>query len=183
MPRTSPSGLLSRGTESSQTLRWRGNHAVAAVPDSHPDCRWPHRDCRATVFVSRARLVICESDMCMRMKLAAPKLLSALVEADIDAVLDKKASHAPRPRASIDVPCFYLNDCFVLAAAICGKRLHWRLPFSLLRPPLSPRPMRFRSTMPKSMTQVSSACSCTTTILQSDGNRPTSRVASCRTTR
>jgi hypothetical protein len=24
------------------------NHAVAAVPDSHPDCRWPHRDCRAT---------------------------------------------------------------------------------------------------------------------------------------
>jgi hypothetical protein len=26
----------------------RDNHAVAAVPDSHPDCRWPHRDCRAT---------------------------------------------------------------------------------------------------------------------------------------
>jgi len=37
----------------------------------------------------------------MRMKLAAPGLFSALVEADIDAVLDKKASHAPRPRASI----------------------------------------------------------------------------------
>src|SRR5690242_18095123 len=24
------------------------NHAIAAVPDSHPDCRWPHRDRRAT---------------------------------------------------------------------------------------------------------------------------------------
>jgi subfamily B ATP-binding cassette protein HlyB/CyaB len=25
------------------------NHAAAAVPDFHPDCRWPHRDCRATI--------------------------------------------------------------------------------------------------------------------------------------
>jgi len=99
----------------------------------------------ATVSSCRGRGFSYVSLICMRMKLAAPRSFSALVEADIDAVLDKKASHAPRPRASIDVPCFYLNYCFVLAAAICGKPLHWRLPFSLLRPPLSPRPMRFKS--------------------------------------
>jgi hypothetical protein len=44
------------------------------------------------------------------------------------------------------VPYFYLHYCFVLAAAICGKRLHWRLPFSLLRPPLSPAQLTPSST-------------------------------------
>ena len=55
----------------------------------------------ATVFSCRGRGFSYVSLICMRMKLAAPGLFSALVEADIDAVLDKKASHAPRPRASI----------------------------------------------------------------------------------
>src|ERR1700730_54455 len=77
-------------------------------------------NCCDRFFVSR-RGFSYVSLICMRMKLAAPRLFSALMEADIDAVLDKKASHALRPRASIDVPCFYLNYCFVLAAAICGN--------------------------------------------------------------